>query len=459
MDQPKQFQLEGIDFLVPRDVAILGDEAGLGKSMQLIRAAERRGLLRILILCPAIGRISWGIQMRTWQSNRRPVYVFPDQTGGLIPQGPIALIVTLDWLQDRKQAVKFINALRRTAPFDVAFVDEAHYLKNGDANRTKAVYGEDLDLVNAILERIKVAWLATATLTPNNVSEIYPHMRGLFPSLLSGLFSGMTPTQQQFNEKFTNQRRTPFGWKIDGNNKNTIPELRDALRPHFLARRKADVLADLDPALALPLPLEIRDPGDPHGVEAKLAALLSGEDMDPGELLSGVDGEHIASRRMALGELKAHAAIEWIENLLADPDKKLVIFAHHRSVLDILARKLSRFGLVRVDGGTTPKQDEKSVYDFQNAAGIRLFCGQTLKANTSITLTAAQDALLLEPDWTPVNNYQAISRCHRIGQKGSVTGWFAYANRTMDELIVKALRRKASDFFDLFGVDVSTGTI
>jgi len=424
--------------------------------MQMIRASEQRNFSRILVLCPAIGRVSWAIQFRTWLSKPRPVYTYPNDTAGLIPPGPLALIVTIDWLQNPRNAAKLIKALRTADPFGVAFVDEAHYLKNPEANRTRAVYGNKLDLARSVLERCRAVWLATATITPNHVGELYPHLRGLFGPMLLQLFANEMPSDHDFKMRFTNMRHTNFGWQIDGNDRKEIPALRDALRPYFLARLKRDVLPDLDPITQVLLPLEVQDKGDP--IDARLAALLqTAEGTALNDLL---DDEHVASRRRALGELKATAVIEWIKNLLQDPDKKLVVFAYHRSVLDKLQAAFApKYGTARIDGSTPHSARLLAVDRFQNSPGCRLFLGQTLASNTSITLTAAQDVLLLEPEWTPVQNYQAISRCHRIGQAGSVTVYFAYAHGTVDEPIIKTLRRKAKDFMDLLGVDISAGTI
>ncbi|GKT33494.1 putative multi-domain containing protein, partial [Aduncisulcus paluster] len=64
-------------------------------------------------------------------------------------------------------------------------------------------------------------------------------------------------------------------------------------------------------------------------------------------------------------------------------------------------------------------------------------------------LTAASDVLLIEPDGSPVHNYQAISRCHRIGQTNGVIAHFAYAHGTIDARISNLLRKRAADMQDL----------
>lgn len=459
---PKPYQLDGIDFLASRNVAILGDDAGLGKSMQMIRAAERRGFKRIIVLCPAIGRVSWSIQLREWQtlSPPRPVYFFPDHTGGLLPPGPLVAVVTLDWMQIKSKVRTMLRTLSEADPFDVAFIDEAQYLMTPEASRTQTVYGERLDLVGSALERVPNIWIATATLTPNHAGEAYTHLKALFPDLLRALFKGNIPTHFEFKRRFTNMRPTPFGWQVKGNNADTIPALRDAIRPHFLARRKADVLADLPPIATHLLPVEVKDTAAHAATDSAILAALSG---DPDAALDLLNDPHVATRRRGLGMLKAAAIVPWIIDFLLAKDRKLVLFAHHRAVLDtvvsLVSAKMPGLVIARIDGSSSVPDKAAAVQDFQTSLACRLFVGQTIACNTSITLTAASDVLLLEPDWTPVNNYQAISRCHRIGQPSAVNAFFAFAHGTVDEPLVRGLRRKASDFQDLFGVDVGAGTV
>lgn len=453
--RPHPYQEEGINFLSSRRSAILGDDAGLGKSMQMILAADRLGLDRIIVLCPAIGRVSWSLQFQTWDRTKRPVVLFPDADE--IPTGPVAVIVTLDWLSRKGNVLALRKKMGR---MDVAFIDEVHYLKTPSANRTKAVYGARGNFKNAVLEGVPYVWAASATLTPNHAGELYTHLRALLPDVLRELFAGDLPTKQQFEARYCNVRHTTFGMKVDGNNRHTIPQLRDAFRPHFMMRRKADVLDDLPPIECVPLPLEVADKElraaavDAFFADVPPEQLTSDDDMMT-LLGSALADPAVASRRRALGLVKIEPTVEWAKDFLASaPDRKLVIFAHHREVIDKVAHLMGclvDYRSVKIHGGTTTAEKAAAVEAFQTDPKVRVFVGQTHAAGTSITLTAASDVLLVEPDWTPANNYQAISRCHRIGQNAGVIARFAYAHGTIDERISNLLRRRAADQAQLFG--------
>jgi SNF2 family DNA or RNA helicase len=144
----KPYQITGTAFLTSRRRALLADDAGLGKSMQMIAAANTIGARRILVIAPAIARGgSWKLQFGEWDITARRVMTYPfTSQKDEIPDGPLVMIVGMEWLSNKARAQQLMAAIARRTPFDVAFVDEAHGVKSPDAARTKAVYGSKLDL-------------------------------------------------------------------------------------------------------------------------------------------------------------------------------------------------------------------------------------------------------------------------------------------------------------------------
>jgi SWI/SNF-related matrix-associated actin-dependent regulator of chromatin subfamily A-like protein 1 len=448
------YQSAGIDWLAARDAAILGDDAGLGKSVQMIEAARRRGADRILVLVDGPGRVSWEAEFAKWWPQLR-VYHYPEDTAGLIPDGPLALIVTYGWLSSHPAALQ--AALAWSQPFKAAFADEVHKLKTQAATRTRAVYGRKGDRAGSVIEGVPVVWVASATLTPKHAGELYTHLRALLPDVLAGLFHGRLPSPVEFETAFCLVSHTGFGKKVEGNNPIAIPALRAALKPHILRRRKADVLPDLPPIQTAPLPLEIADKALREAALDSYMADLPPDTIEAdGDILTilgaALADPHIARKRRALGLVKVAPAVAWAADFLEQaPDRKLVIFAHHRDVIAGLAAGLGDHQPLVMVGGTPPATAAAHILTFQTEPTARVFIGQNEAAGTAITLTAASDVLLVEPDWTPVVNYQAISRCHRIGQNQGVLARFAYAHGTMDRRITTVLRRRAQDMLNLWG--------
>jgi SWI/SNF-related matrix-associated actin-dependent regulator of chromatin subfamily A-like protein 1 len=452
----KPYQQIGIDFLAAHSRAFLGDDAGLGKSMQMIYAANKLKLDRILIIAPAIARISWKIQLEEWDTQKRPIVLYPRQPLPPADQ-PAAVIVGYEWLSDARRVENFRAAMDGYR-FDAVFLDEGHALKTPTAMRTKNIYGPQLNLFNGVIEAISFRWVATATPTPlGHVGELYSHLRALFPDMLADLFGGQIPNQFQFENHFCNVHDGLFGRVVQGNNPDTIPALKAALAPYFLMRRKADVLAELPPILTVDLPL---DTGFAHGAEAlaeadvselsdeQVVALLGRQDRPEGTAPA-------LSIKQELGLAKAEAALPWIDTFLRDnPDAKLLIFAHHRAVLERLVEACAPYDPVLVYGGTTLADKTLAVERFQTDPSARVFLGQNTAAGVAITLTAAHTVLLLEPHPSPDINYQIISRAHRLGQTEPVTAVIAFDHALpIERRHAAILRRRARDNKEMFGVD------
>lgn len=138
----------------------------------------------------------------------------------------------------------------------------------------------------------------------------------------------------------------------------------------------------------------------------------------------------------AIGKLKA--VKEWIENFL-ESGKKLVVFATHNMILDELEAMFP--DALSIRGNMSPERREKSVEEFQtNKKKNLILIG--LKLAVGMTLTAASDTLTVEFGWTPAVHDQAEDRTHRIGQKKSVTAYYAVAVNTIEEKIGRLIEKK-----------------
>jgi SWI/SNF-related matrix-associated actin-dependent regulator of chromatin subfamily A-like protein 1 len=447
MNPLRNYQRIGADWLAATARAFLGDDTGLGKSAQALAAAHKVGAKRLLIICPAIGRVSWQIELPKW-SPELPVVVIG---GGVpsVPAGPCAVILGYDALSRKDTRDKVLKALAKAEPFDVLILDEAHYLKELSANRTKAIYVAKHSLVAANDNRHPDArvWALSATPQKNHAGDLFPHIQVLFPQVLASLGVRNYP---EFIERFCLYFDGPYGRTITGNNRFTIPKLREALRPYLLVRRKRDVAPELGEIQRITLPFAVDTAGrETARTGSALDTFFDGlADNDNGEIvLPPSVGEQWAE----LGRSKIAPAVAWARDFLdADDKRKLVIFAHHRDVIEGLAEAFGPLA-VKLYGGTTPKAREDAVRRFQEDDSVRIFIGQTIAAGTSITLTAAADVLMLEPSWSPMDDYQAISRCHRLGQLIPVTVYYAFAAGTVDDRIARRAKKKSEDFEQLTG--------
>jgi SWI/SNF-related matrix-associated actin-dependent regulator 1 of chromatin subfamily A len=97
---------------------------------------------------------------------------------------------------------------------------------------------------------------------------------------------------------------------------------------------------------------------------------------------------------------------------------------------------------VVIDGSTGAPARSQAITSFQENPETRIFIGQIRACGTAITLTAAQDVVFAESDWTPENNFQAAKRAHRIGQTQSVLARHLSVSNTFEVNLHRNLARK-----------------
>lgn len=413
--KPYNYQQVGIDWLTARRNAILADDCGLGKTVQTIAACDAVGAVDVVVLCPASVRENWRREFVKFGAAReRRLQVWSYDQAYKVPLGPI----------------------------DVLVLDEAQYLKSPKAKRTRIVYGEKCDGVGGLVARAKRVFALSGTIMPNNPSEVWPHLRALFPEQI--LSSASKPySVHQFIAKFCKTKDNGFGIQIVGAKNHDL--LREKLEPVMLRRLKADVLPDLPEITFDPLYVEGKI-GFENGVELGSQA----EQIKRALEERGVEGlkriaPHVATLRRLTGMAKVEPVVEWVKEWLEGCDRKIVLFAHHREVVQGLVTGLATVGhpVLTVTGETTERQ--WMVDQFQRNPDYRVFIGQNTAAGTGITLTAASDLLLLEPAWVPSENAQIAGRIHRISQRRGCQVRFVTLAGSIDEQIGKALARKAAD--------------
>ena len=95
--------------------------------------------------------------------------------------------------------------------------------------------------------------------------------------------------------------------------------------------------------------------------------------------------------RKKAGEIKLPGIVSWIKDFL-DCDGKLVVFAHHRNVVESIHKAFPNS--VMLYGGMDANKREQAVQLFQNDPSVRLFVGNIKAAGIGIDLTASSNVAL-----------------------------------------------------------------
>lgn len=440
--QDLPFQDTLIDKLAVSPRQFVAVDTGLGKSRCVILAAIKAGAKRVLIPCPAIGKVSWPAEIQKWAPDA--ACHVPPEPALLVEStsAPITFnIVSYDDLA-RNPAAWLEAAHHYNA--DVVAPDEAQYLANPDAMRTKVVYGPRCDTMLGLTQGANFVWPLSGTPAPNFTSELWTHLRALAPEMIQ---TGNRPMHHaEFKDRYSTQRASTHGMHVNGSVRT--PELRARTSEFFYRLRKSEVLKDMP---------EIIWTHEPMPLSAKAGAILGDlkvpADLSDDDLLKWLEDnhEHTSTLRKALGAAKVDGAVEWARAFLSGCDRKLILFAYHTHVCADLWHELGpEFGAVMVHGGTPLAHRTTAVARFQAPAGPRVFIGETLACATSLTLTAASDVAFVEGDWTPANLYQAASRADRLTQTRGVIARLLYVPNSLDERIARVAAAKTREINVMF---------
>jgi SWI/SNF-related matrix-associated actin-dependent regulator 1 of chromatin subfamily A len=312
-----------------------------------------------------------------------------------------------------------ISALKRVS-WPVMVCDEAHFLKNKDSKRTKA-----LIMRKGLYNNCKHRWMLTGTPVLNRPEELYPILRALTPEIL-----GPYIEFYQYAYKFCGAFQDTYGFNTTG--ASNLDMLSGMLMPIMLRRLKSEVLKDLP---AVTFEKVYLDPTD------KLMAMIKKEKE---QAASEVIGE-ISSLRRALGELKLPAAIQHLEDLL-EVKQKVVVFAWHTNVIQGIKDHFGNKAVIYT-GSETAKEKEEAIDAFVNRKEVNLFVGQLKAAGVGIDgLQKVCDVcVFVEMSYVPGEILQAVDRLCRIGQDNPVLAQFLIAEESMDEELVNSLTRKSGN--------------
>ncbi len=419
MDHLFEYQKVGADFLCDHPAAFLADEQGLGKTLQVIAACDKLGLTKVVVICPAIAKINWRREFERWGTVEREVKVF-----------------SYDKIVQSKEVR---NEIAKFEP-DVLVLDEAHYLKNRTAKRTKYLYGQFCrgDGLVRFADRV---WLLSGTPIPNDVSDFWTHLKAIWNYPLNFV---------DYTLYFCKTWNGQFGIKVLGNKAERMGEFKSILQSIMLRRKADKVLTELPPLWWQDTVVEvsgwddmahIESPEERQAVELILQSAITQEDVS-GKLDSIVSSMASMRRLTALAKAKPVAA-QLSAELKDHAYDKVVVFAYHRAALEALREELVEFNPAYVVGGIGTAERQAEIDKFQTDPSCRVFIGQITACSTAITLTAANQVVFVEMDWVPATNAQASKRCHRIGQsKPVIVRSFGLAN-SCDEIVARALAKKA----------------
>jgi SWI/SNF-related matrix-associated actin-dependent regulator 1 of chromatin subfamily A len=400
-----------------RGRALIADDMGLGKTVQALAWLQLHPELRpALIVVPASLKLNWLKEAHSCMPNPQAEVISGTKT---YPVRGKIVIINYDILSN------WVDYFSKKLSFKVLVMDEIHSVKNSTSKRTKAV--------KKIAKGIPHILGLSGTPIVNRPVEMY--------NALTLIDSTVIPSYKEYTRRYCGAKYNGFGWDYSGAT-NTVELNKRLTDTIMLRRKKVDVLKDLPDKLKAFVPIEIDNREEYEIAEEDFIQFL--ENTKGKEIAVKASGAAALAEIEGLKQLSLHgklgSCIEWIEEFL-QTDQKLVVFAIHKYAIDALMNKFKSVA-VKVDGTVSMVERNTSVEEFQNNPKVRLFIGNIQAAGVGLTLTTASNVAFIEFPWTPSALMQAEDRCHRIGQKDSVTIHYLMAVDTIEEKIANLLDRK-----------------
>lgn len=374
------YQVFGAQYAIHQERSILGDEMGLGKTVQALAVFAHlaaKGQRRFLVVCPASVQINWVKETAKHSSLATHALHGPgrDEAGRR-------------WLREGGVAVTTFGTLARlpveVQEADVAMlvVDEAHYVKNPDTGRSQAVA--------AVTERAQRALFLTGTPMENRVEEFRTLVGYLRPEVA---------------------RRVDPAAAVAG-----ADAFRRAVATVYLRRNQVDVLTEL-----------------PDKIEVEAWVQLNAA--DDAAYRAAVASRNLQAMRQAAfspGSAKMERLREIIEEA-AEDGKKVLVFSYFLGALGKCARAFDVVGTIT--GAVVPAMRQQLVGEFTARTGHAVLLAQVEAGGVGMNMQAASVVVLIEPQWKPSTEEQAIARAYRMGQIRTVQVHRLLAKDSIDERI------------------------
>ena len=147
-------------------------------------------------------------------------------------------------------------------------------------------------------------------------------------------------------------------------------------------------------------------------------------------------------------------------DVLEETEGKAIIWAHYQyDITNIIKEVTKKYGLGSIVDyyGLTPQEERQlNIKKFQDDPKCRFIVGTPSTGGYGITLTAANTVIYYSNGYDLEKRLQSEDRAHRIGQKKPVTYVDLICDDTVDEKIVKALRKKIDIASEVLGEELKS---
>lgn len=435
---PYDYQWEGIMFGVQKKKVLIGDEPGLGKTLQSIGIVNIGDAYPCLVICPASLKINWKREFEKFTDKKalvldnstRTTWPYLLQMGmyqvAIVNYESLRKYFVWDIRTDGTFRLKDVVFCPEICRFRSVIIDESHRVKDPSAQQTIFTKG--------ITTRKPYIVLLSGTPVVNRPHDLVSQL-----SIMERLcqFGGKSKFLADYGDKDSD-----------------LTELSRRLYNICMIRReKKSVLKDLPDKTRVDLYVDISNREEYDVAENDLRRYLE-------EYTECTDAEIRRKMRMkalvkfmtlrslsAKGKVKQ--AVDFINTHLAN-DKPLVVFCSYHEIVDALKKQFPK--AVTITGRDSLVEKQAAVDSFQAGSSKLAICS-IKAAGVGLTLTASSSVAFVEFPWTYADCCQCEDRCHRIGQKENVTCYYLLGEHTIDHKLYQIIHEKKSIANQILGTD------
>lgn len=428
--EPYPYQLEGIAYGLSRKRIFIGDEPGLGKTLQSIGIVDTANAYPCLVICPSSLKINWQREFEKFTDKR--ALVLDNATRTTWPY----------LLRMKMHHVAIVNyeSLRKYFVWDVQGSRSGFRLKD-------VVFTPDTQLFRSVIidesHRVKDA-SAQQTIFTKGICTGKPYV-----ICLSGTPVVNRPEDLVSQLSIMN-RLIEFGGKSKfladfGTEDSDLALLSSQLYDRCLIRReKAKVLTQLPAKTRSDLYVDISNRPEYDLAASDLAEYLRQyQECTERDIRRKMRMEALV-RFMTLRSISARGkvkqAIDFVRVFLAS-GKPLILFCSLHDIVDELKQAFPE--AVTVTGRDSMVSKQAAVDSFQQGRSQLIICS-IKAAGVGLTLTASSNVAFVELPWTYADCCQCEDRAHRIGQRDNVTCYYLLGRDTIDHALYRIIHRKKS---------------
>lgn len=433
------YQKTGHEFLVKTGSSLLGDDVGLGKTLQALAFCEdpRIGAQRVLVLCPAILKDQWAEQIAKFVGEM-------DATTQVIDGKPEDRM--RQWSADRANVSRtyFIAnyelLLRdadaiRSIPWDVIISDEATRLSNVRNKQRKALV--------RVPARHRIA--LTGTPVSNRAEDVWGILDWCNPKSLGSWFN------------FMNFYVEKNKWGGIQNYRN-LDHLALRIKPFYIRRTKEEVLPELPDKIISDVPFKLSDKEQRaydvirHEYFTDMFNMKDTEFSKLPEMMQVQNSltkmlrlQQIADGMELVGSMSVSAKFEALQTILQGVEnRKVIIFTKFSTMADILERELK---CLKISGDVSNTDRQLVLARFNDRAACLDGKTNDILVMTSagqygLNIQAASVVIHYDQPFSIAELIQREGRAHRMGQKESVLVYNLLGKSTVDERVQKLLLKK-----------------